>query len=101
MLCSGMAMAQSGHVANGSHEEFVCTSGTQTRVISIYNGTALGDACRVDYTKDGKTTTVWSSKSDRGYCTTKALALVTKFAESKYSCKPEAVKQPDSNETSG
>jgi hypothetical protein len=87
-----------------SHEKFVCTSGSIRKVISIYNiGAADGaherGACRVDYTQNGRTRTLWSSNSERAFCTKKALSLVTKLIQGNYSCKPESVsvpKAPDS-----
>ena len=102
IICLVMAGASSGQAPMESHEKFVCTSGPVRKVVSIYNHPALnGDhrrsACRVDYTKDGKTKTLWSSNSDHTYCTTKALSLVTKLIQGNYSCKPESVALP--NET--
>jgi hypothetical protein len=100
----GLAGVSGGQqAAQESHEEFVCTSGSERKVVSIYRGAAASDkrvarACRVDYTRNGKTDTLWTSTSNRSYCTAKALALVTKFVESNYSCKPEAVGQPDEAE---
>jgi len=86
------------------HEEFICTSGPERRLISIYNRAVLNGkresgACRVDYTKNGKTKTVWTSKTDRAYCLVKALSLVTKLVEGNYSCKPESIDQADETET--
>ncbi len=80
----------------GPHEDFTCTSGAVTRLISIFNLSARGQtgACRVDYTKDGKTNTLWSARNDYPYCVGKALSLVTRLTESNYSCRPEAKEQP-------
>jgi hypothetical protein len=85
-----------GQVRAESQEQFICTSGPVKRVVRIFNRHAEKDlgGCRVDYTKDGKTTTVWSSKSGYAYCVTKAVSLVTKLGQGNFSCKPEAV-QPD------
>jgi hypothetical protein len=79
------------------HEKFVCTSGPVKRVITIFddNGKRASGACRVDYTKDGETKTVWTSKNDYAYCVARAVSLVTKLAEGNFSCKPETVEQPD------
>jgi len=83
----------------GPHEDFTCTSGAVTRLISIFNLSAQGQtgACRVDYTKDGKTNTLWSARNDYPYCVEKALSLVTRLTESNYSCRPEAKEQPDAD----
>ncbi len=81
----------------GPHEEFTCTSGAVTRLISIFNlsvSEGQPGACRVDYTKDGKTNTLWSARNDYPYCVEKALSLVTRLTESNYSCRPEAKEQP-------
>ena len=43
-------------------------------------------SCRVDYTKDRVTKTLWSSSTGHAYCLKKATAFVTKLAESHYSC---------------
>jgi hypothetical protein len=104
IFCLAMASASRGQAPMESHEEFVCTSGPVKRVVSIYNRTGSSGkqesgACRVDYTKDGKTQTVWTSKSDPAYCTAKALSLVTKLVEGNYSCKPEALEHSDGTET--
>jgi hypothetical protein len=52
-------------------------------------------SCRVDYTRNGRTTTVWSSKTGYAYCVAKAASLVTKLAEGHYSCTPQSVGAPD------
>jgi hypothetical protein len=49
----------------------------------------------VDYTRNGRTTTLWSSKTGYAYCVAKAASLVTKLAEGHYSCKPHSVGAPD------
>lgn len=76
-----------------SQEEFICAYGSDTRVVSVVKADAAHDpkACRVDYTRNGATSTMWSSKTGYAYCVTKAAALVTKLAERHYSCKPRSV----------
>ena len=80
-----------------SHEEFLCTFGSDRRVVSLVKADATREpkSCRVDYTRNGKTTTVWSSKTGYAYCVAKAASLVTKLAEGRYSCKPQSVGPPD------
>jgi hypothetical protein len=82
-----------------AHEQFICTSGAVQRVVRIFNRETAKEprGCRVEYTRDGKTKTVWSSKSDYAYCVTKAVSLVTKLGQGNFSCRPEAV-QPDEAE---
>ncbi len=97
ILCIGLAGTSGGQAALESHEKFVCTSGTTQRIVRIYNhaapdGKRSSDGiCRVDYTKDGRTRTLWTSSTGHAYCTTKALSLVTKLIQDKYTCKPESV----------
>jgi hypothetical protein len=76
-----------------SNEQFICTFGADRRLVSIVKTDAAHEpkSCRVDYTRNGKTTTVWSSKTGYAYCVTKAAALVTKLAVDHYSCKPQSV----------
>jgi hypothetical protein len=97
IFCLVTAGASSVQAQMEAHEKFVCTSGPVKRVVTIFddNGKRASGGCRVDYTKDGETKTVWTSKNDYAYCVAKALSLVTKLAEGNFSCKPETVEQPD------
>jgi hypothetical protein len=97
IFCWLTASATSAHAQMESHEKFVCTSGPVKRVVTIskINGKRESGGCRVDYTKDGETKTVWTSKKDYAYCVAKAVSLVTKLAEGNFSCKPETAEQPD------
>jgi hypothetical protein len=100
MLCLAAAGAGSGQSRPQSHQEFICTAGPVRKVVSIFNspasdGSRVSGGCRVDYTKNGQTRTVWSSKSDYASCAAKAVALVTKLARGNYSCKPDTVERPD------
>ena len=92
-----VAGATMGRAQSQSKEDFICVFGSDQRVVSLVKtGAAHGpQACRVDYTRAGKTKTVWSSKSDYGYCVTNAARLVTKLAEGHYSCKPHSVGASD------
>jgi hypothetical protein len=80
-----------------SNEEFICAFGSDKRMVSVVKTDAAREpkACRVDYTRNGKTTTVWSSKTSYAYCVAKAASLVTKLAEGHYSCRPQSVGAPD------
>jgi hypothetical protein len=97
IFCLVTASASSAQAQMEPHEKFVCTSGSVKRVITIFddNGKRASGACRVDYTKDGETKTVWTSKNDYAYCVARAVSLATKLAEGNFSCKPETVEQPD------
>jgi hypothetical protein len=82
------------------HQKFVCASGPAKRVVAIFHdGKRQSSGCRVDYTKDGETKTVWTSKNDYAYCVAKAVSLVTKLTEGNFSCKPETVEQPEESAT--
>ena len=75
-----------------SNEEFICTFGSDRRMVSLVkDATREPKACRVDYTRDGETKTVWTSKSSYAYCVAKTASLVTKLAEGHYSCRPQSV----------
>src|SRR5882757_7929579 len=80
-----------------SNEEFTCSFGSDNRTVSVVRTDAAREpkACRVDYTRNGRTTTLWSSKTGYAYCVAKAASLVTKLAEAHYSCKPQSVGAPD------
>jgi hypothetical protein len=80
-----------------SSEEFICAFGSDIRMVSVVKTDTEREpkACRVDYTRNGRTTTVWSSKTGYAYCVAKAASLVTKLAEGHYSCKPQSVEAPD------
>jgi hypothetical protein len=66
-------------------------------VVSLVRADATREpkACRVDYTRNGETQTVWSSKTGYTYCVAKAASPVTKLAEGHYSCKPQSVGAPE------
>ncbi|MDB6087116.1 MAG: hypothetical protein JWN43_4997 [Gammaproteobacteria bacterium] len=103
LFCVIASGASSGQSPGESHEEFICMSGPVKRVVSIFNGKTSNSerqsgGCRVDYTKDGDTKTVWSSKSDKAYCVTKALWLVTKLADGNFTCKPITIGRADEAE---
>ena len=80
-----------------SKEEFICTFGAEIRIVSVAKTDAEREpkACRVDYTRNGRTTTLWSSKTGYAYCVAKAASLVTKLTEGHFSCKPQSVGAPD------
>lgn len=80
-----------------SHEEFICTFGAEKRMVSVVKTDAARElkSCRVDYTRNGRTTTLWTSKTGYAYCVAKAASLVTKLAEGHYSCTPRSVGATD------
>jgi hypothetical protein len=83
-----------------SKEEFICTFGSDNRMVSVVKTDAAREpkACRVDYTRNGRTTTLWSSKTGYAYCVAKAASLVTKLTDGHFACKPQSVGEPDGPE---
>ena len=82
-----------------SRQEFSCVQGSTMRLVSIVT-TPPSDrqprgSCRVDYTKDGVTKTLWSANTSHAYCVKKATAFVTKLAEDHYSCNLKTKEQPE------
>jgi hypothetical protein len=99
-LCLIAAVAGSALAGEQPHEEFVCTSSSSTRIVSIFNrDESAGDrkiaGCRVDYKKDGSTKTMWSSTTETAFCVAKALELVAKLRDGNFVCKPHSVESPD------
>jgi hypothetical protein len=100
IFCLVTASASGGQAQTELHEDFICTSASAKRLVSVINsyvtdGIRKSAGCRVDYTKNGETKTVWSSKTDHAYCAAKAASLVTTLAKGNFSCKPQAREQPD------
>jgi hypothetical protein len=97
ILSISLAGATFGHAQSQSQEEFICVFGSSQRVVSLFKtGPAHGpQACRVEYTRDGETKTVWASKNGYAFCVAKAASLVTKLAGGHYSCKPHSVGTPE------
>ena len=96
ILATGAAIGQD---RMEPHQDFVCTSGVTTRLISVFNLDAPGDAlhaggCRVDYTKDARTTTLYTSRSSRAYCAAKAALLVTKLVDGNFRCRARTTERP-------
>ena len=82
-----------------SRQEFSCVQGTTTRMVSIITEPPSGrqprGSCRVDYTRDGVTKTLWSASTGHAYCVKKATAFVTKLAEDHYSCNLKTKERPE------
>ena len=97
VLFACLGVIDYGRAGPQAAEQFTCTRGASTRLISIYradDGADLG-RCRVDYTKDGSTKTLWSANRNYPYCVRQALKLVTRLSSSNYSCTPSTVVPPD------
>jgi hypothetical protein len=99
VACILLITAASQALADAAGEQFKCTSGASTRLVSIYRTADEGDlgSCRVEYTKDGATRTLWSASRGYAYCVKRAVELVTKLTQDNYSCAPSTVDQPGSS----
>jgi hypothetical protein len=91
LVAAGGARAQDDWAA--TRESFLCKSNTEVREIKTYvsnasGGDAMARGCRVDYIKNGKTQTIWSSRSSRSYCEGKASRLAARLEASHFSCSP-------------
>ena len=79
-------------VANGPHgaqEQFIChLPGSSDRRIGIYRPEGT-QRCRVDYTRDGATRSLWSSGHDYKFCVGKALDIVRLLESVNFQCRPE------------
>jgi hypothetical protein len=100
--CLCFALVTNGKAQSQSHQDFVCSSGSGNRIVSIVSlapsaGHPRG-ACRVDYTRGGVTRTLWSSATGHAYCAKQATRLVTKLVEAHYSCRLETAEQTDDAE---
>jgi hypothetical protein len=82
-----------------SQQDFLCAQGPTTRIVSIVtippSERQPRGSCRVDYTKDRVTKTLWSSSTGHAYCIKKATAFVTTLAEEHYSCSLKTKEQPE------
>jgi hypothetical protein len=92
-------LAFSNKAESQSRQDFMCSLRSMTRIVSIItlppSDRQPRGACRVDYTKDGATKTLWSSATSHAYCIKQATAFVTKLAEAHYSCSLQTVEQPN------
>jgi hypothetical protein len=98
-----MSVAQAQPPANVSRdvaqEQFICSvPGTSERRIGIYRPPDGPQHCRVDYTRDGKTRSLWSAGHDYAFCVRKALEIVGLLEQARFKCSPqtrEAAAPPD------
>jgi hypothetical protein len=78
-----------------AQEQFVCQlSGSTDRSISIYRPYG-SQRCRVDYTRDGKTRSLWSSGHEYQFCVRKALEIVKLLESVNYNCTPHVADDED------
>jgi len=73
-----------------AQEQFTCSlPGTSDRRIGIYRPPGGRQRCRVDYTRDGKTRSLWSAGHDYAYCVRKALEVVRLLEQANFKCRPQ------------
>jgi hypothetical protein len=73
-----------------AQEQFIChLPGTPDRQIGIYRPGGA-QRCRVDYTRDGRTRSLWSSGHDYQFCLRKALEIVGLLESVDFKCMPHA-----------
>ena len=74
-----------------AQEQFIChLPGTSDRRIGIYRPSG-SRRCRVDYTRDGKTRSLWSSGHDYKFCVRKALEIVGLLEGVNFKCSPQSM----------
>ena len=74
-----------------AQEQFICHfPGASDRLIGIYRPPADPKRCRVDYTRDGKTRSLWNSGHDYQFCVRKALEIVGLLEGVNFKCSPHS-----------
>jgi hypothetical protein len=99
----GRAVAQAktpaavGQGASVAQEQFICSlPGAPDRQIGIYRAPDGPQRCRVDYTRAGKTRSLWSAGHDYAYCVRKALEIVRLLEQVRFKCSPQTREAPGS-----
>jgi hypothetical protein len=97
----GIAVAQAqtpttvGKEATVAQEQFICSlPGASDRLIGIYRAPEGSQRCRVDYTREGKTRSLWSAGHDYAYCVRKALEIVGLLEQVRFKCSPQTREAP-------
>src|SRR5579862_2690473 len=80
-----------------AQEEFICrVPGIPDRLVGIYRAPDGPQRCRVDYTREGKTRSLWSAGHDYAYCVRKALEIVGLLEQARFKCSPQTRETPRS-----
>lgn len=83
-----------------AQEQFICSApGSSDRRIGIYRPPGGPQRCRVDYTRDGKTRSLWSAGHDYAFCVRKALQIVGLLEQARFKCTPQTREPPASAPT--
>jgi hypothetical protein len=89
-----------GGEATVAQELFICSlPGASDRLIGIYRAPDGPQRCRVDYTREGKTRSLWSAGHDYAYCVRKALEIVGLLEQVRFTCRPQTREAPGSPPT--
>jgi len=87
--------ATAGKDAALPQEEFICTlPGAADRLIGIYRAPDGSARCRVDYTREGRTRSLWSAGHDYAYCVRKAVEIVGLLERVRFKCSPQTHEAP-------
>jgi hypothetical protein len=87
--CGARAQPASAGTPALAQEQFIChLPGATDRLIGIYRPPGGPQRCRVDYTRDGKTRSLYSSGHDYNFCVGKALEIVALLEGVKFKCSP-------------
>lgn len=85
LVVASTALAQDDWM--NTRDSFICRSSNEVREIKTYISEDRR-SCRVDYIKNGKTSTLWSSSSVGSFCGSKASGLAAKLGHGNFSCQP-------------
>ena len=78
-----------------AQEQFICRlPGASDRLVGIYRSPIGSQRCRVDYTRDGRTRSLWSAGHDYEYCVRKALKIVGLLEQVSFKCSPQTREAP-------
>jgi hypothetical protein len=78
-----------------AQEQFICRlPGAADRLIGIYRSPIGSQRCRVDYTRGGRTRSLWSAGHDYEYCVRKALKIVGLLEQVSFKCSPQTRAAP-------
>lgn len=92
-LIYGLLLGRAACGAEQPHQEFVCRSPTEERVVRLYSrfDAQARHGCRVEYMKGGRARTLWSSQSSSAYCVSKVTHLVTVLSQDNFKCTPRTM----------
>jgi hypothetical protein len=97
-LATSVVQAQTSATADreaAAQEQFICRSpGATDRLVGIYRSPIGSQRCRVDYTRDGRTRSLWSAGHDYEYCVRKALKIVGLLEQVSFKCSPQTHEAP-------